>query len=447
MSNSSAKSIEVFFSYSHADTGLRDELETHLSILKRQGVISAWHDRQIPAGTEWPKVLDERLNAAQIILLLVSADFLASNYCYEIEMKRALERHGDKEDKAVVIPIILRDCLWEDAPFSHLQAVPKNVAQKIEPVSEWKNRDGAFTEIARRIRQVIRENFSEASSSQTVAAPGRAQRGEMVPLLCDRTPQEESFDAFLHHQSAQVLCCVVRGEPSECPANFSKRLTATIIEDYAKERWGAQGICPAKMIPWPEPGRPADKRQEGLVTRIYGAFERRGRDASAHAFVRAFAGKPEKMIVLRHTIYAERWDAEQELLRGYLRFWDEVNALQPEQQFVVFLNLLYPSRPSGFLARFRRARFDREDFDRQLSAFFNDDNAASPALAPRLLLDELGCITPEHVNDWFDQHNLLDERERQREIAALFKKSKCLPMMDIEGELRRLHSDALKSAR
>src|SRR5262249_7997210 len=76
--------IQVFFSYSHKDEALRDALNTHLAILKRQKVISAWHDREIPAGTEWAAEIDERMNQAQVILLLISADFLASDYCHEI---------------------------------------------------------------------------------------------------------------------------------------------------------------------------------------------------------------------------------------------------------------------------------------------------------------------------------------------------------------------------
>ena len=106
MSASSAPPIEVFISYSHKDEALREKLGTHLSLLKRQGVIDEWHDRRIGAGQEWAGAIDEHLNSAAVILLLVSADFVASDYCYDLEMTRALERH-DAGD-ARVIPVILR---------------------------------------------------------------------------------------------------------------------------------------------------------------------------------------------------------------------------------------------------------------------------------------------------------------------------------------------------
>src|SRR5581483_2822575 len=93
----SDKPIEVFFSYSHKDEKLRDKLAEHLRVFEREGVISGWHDRQITAGSEWAGQIDEHLNTAQVILLLISHHFLVSDYCYDVEMKRALERHKQRD--------------------------------------------------------------------------------------------------------------------------------------------------------------------------------------------------------------------------------------------------------------------------------------------------------------------------------------------------------------
>jgi TIR domain len=149
MSASSAPPIEVFISYSHKDEALRDKLGTHLSLLKRQGIIDEWHDRRIGAGQEWAGVIDERLNSAAVILLLVSPDFLASDYCYDLEMKRALERHGAGD--ARVIPVILRHADLEGAPFAKLQALPKDA----KPVKSWSDEDEAFADVARGIRKAV----------------------------------------------------------------------------------------------------------------------------------------------------------------------------------------------------------------------------------------------------------------------------------------------------
>ena len=130
--------ISMFISYAHEDEPLRKQLETHLSLLQRQDLVSTWQDRQIRAGTDWAQEIDEHLNSASVILLLVSADFLASDYCYGVEMQRALDR--DKAGQAKVIPIALRPCDWKDAPFAHLQALPTDAC----PITKWPDRDDAW---------------------------------------------------------------------------------------------------------------------------------------------------------------------------------------------------------------------------------------------------------------------------------------------------------------
>ncbi len=148
MSSSSPKPIEVFFSYAHEDEKLRDELAKHLKLLQRQGVIKAWHDRKISAGTEWKDQIDEHLESARIILLLISPDFINSDYCFDIELKRAIERHTVHQ--AVVIPIGLRPCDWKNTSFGKIQGLPKDA----KPVTTWANQDEAFLNIEQGIRQV-----------------------------------------------------------------------------------------------------------------------------------------------------------------------------------------------------------------------------------------------------------------------------------------------------
>lgn len=140
---------ELFYSYSHKDEKLRESLETHLKLLQRQGIIKGWHDRKLIAGQEWEKEILSQLERADIILLLVSADFIASDFCYSTEMQRALERQATGD--ALVIPVILRPCDWKDAPFSKLQALPKDA----KPVTSWGNRDEAFVNVAQGLRAAI----------------------------------------------------------------------------------------------------------------------------------------------------------------------------------------------------------------------------------------------------------------------------------------------------
>lgn len=146
----------VFISYSHADEKLRKALGEHLGSLEHQGIIASWHDRMISAGTEWKGSIDEHLESAQVILLLISSRFTASKYCYDVEMTRALARHNKRE--ALVIPIILRPVTLKGTPFEKLQALPKDA----KPVTKWSNRDSAFVDITEGIRNAIQDLIGAA---------------------------------------------------------------------------------------------------------------------------------------------------------------------------------------------------------------------------------------------------------------------------------------------
>jgi hypothetical protein len=147
-----ASTIEIFCCYAHKDRPLLKELKYHLMPLQRQGLIDEWHDSDISAGTEWEGEINKHLNTADIILLLVSPDFMVSDYCYGVEMKRAMERHEHGE--ARVIPIILRPVYWNRAPFGKLQALPTSA----KPItgSNWHSRDEALFDVAKGITKAVK---------------------------------------------------------------------------------------------------------------------------------------------------------------------------------------------------------------------------------------------------------------------------------------------------
>lgn len=176
---SHSRAINVFYSYSHSDETFRVELEKHLSQMRRNGEIAGWHDRNISAGTEWRACIDKNLESADIILLLVSADFLASDYCYEIEMKRAMTLHT--EGKARVIPIILRECDWSSAPFAKLQALPRNA----QPIKNWSNPDQAYHNVVMGIRQAVtqKKNGLPTQATNLGPRPLRIRRAGKFALL------------------------------------------------------------------------------------------------------------------------------------------------------------------------------------------------------------------------------------------------------------------------
>lgn len=155
----------LFFSYSHRDEALRNEIEIHLSQLKREGVIETWHDRRILAGDEIDVAISDNLRHADIVLLLVSPYFLASAYCNDIEMQFAMKQHEAK--KARVIPVIAEFCDWHSTPFGKLLAVPTDG----KPISKYPNQHEALLEVATAIRKAFPKATSESPQRRTERRP------------------------------------------------------------------------------------------------------------------------------------------------------------------------------------------------------------------------------------------------------------------------------------
>jgi len=189
------KRIEVFCCYTHKDQALFLELKAHLMPLQREGLITLWADTDIRAGEEWEKEIHSHLNTAQIILLLISPDFLASEYCFSIEMQRAMRRH--EQGEACVIPIILRPVSWQKQLFAKLQALPTDAV----PITsgKWRNQDEAFLAVTEGIRGVVAEQVRLVEAKQ--AHLSEVTRQETKPLsstkISSRTRSHSRFKGVL----------------------------------------------------------------------------------------------------------------------------------------------------------------------------------------------------------------------------------------------------------
>lgn len=174
----------IFISYSHKDEALRAELGTHLALLKREGAIDVWSDHRIPAGSELDASISDALESADIVLLLLSADFIASDYCFGIEMKRALERNERRE--AVVVPVLLRPCDFRTAPFGRLKAIPTDA----RPVVKWPSRDDAFVDIVHHLRELLERPAAQSRvhSHQPAVVPSQMRSPEARPTVTGSAP-------------------------------------------------------------------------------------------------------------------------------------------------------------------------------------------------------------------------------------------------------------------
>lgn len=236
----------LFFSYSHKDEALRDRLEVHLGLLKHQGLIDVWHDRRIIAGDEVDDAIFNTLNTADIILLLVSADFVSSAYCYSREMKRAIERHEAGE--ARVIPVILHHCLWQTAPFGKLMAAPRDG----KPVTAWADQNEALTDVANQIARAITalESSARTSSSTTKALKPseKARTSQPKPrssnLRLKKTFTDQDRDDYLR-STFDFICRFFEGSVEElasrnadvtgaCDRVDSRRMSAVLYRTGKK---------------------------------------------------------------------------------------------------------------------------------------------------------------------------------------------------------------------
>lgn len=182
----------------------------HLAPLKREGVIESWHDHRISAGDEFDKVIAEEMEKADVMLLLISPDFLASSYCYDVELTRAIQRHDQR--LARVIPVILRPCDWRSSPFAKLKVAPKDG----KPVTKWLDRDDAFLDVVDHIRGALgtAEERYLINAFEVIARYLESSLNDMEERhsfnVLFRRLDDRTFDLAYYDGSAMQSGCKVR---------------------------------------------------------------------------------------------------------------------------------------------------------------------------------------------------------------------------------------------
>jgi hypothetical protein len=182
------KPVSLFYSYAHADESFRKAIGKHLAPAERAGLIASWHDRMILPGQEWAGVIDEEIKKAELILLLVSSDFLASDYCWNVEMAYALDAHN--RGVAVVVPIFIRPTDFSLAPFAKLQGLPRDA----HPVASWSTIDEPLASIAIELRNLANEISSRRNMAVAIE---RASAGANSELIRDANRIKQYYKVFL----------------------------------------------------------------------------------------------------------------------------------------------------------------------------------------------------------------------------------------------------------
>ncbi len=238
--------VTILFCYAHQDERMVSQLKNHLSLLEHNGLIAIWDYGNISPGAEWEQEIDKHLDEAQIILLLISASFLASKYCYKVEMQRAIGRHERKE--ARVIPILLRPVHWNEPPIDKLQVLPDHA----KPISRWTNRDEGFKNIADGIGKVIRQwnahSLSDPIAERRILIANLNQLIETVKLQMQPPPRAMATASTLQQLSIFIpnevtLADLVVGwrtlsqysNQEEEPATSQRRVTCSELANFASQ--------------------------------------------------------------------------------------------------------------------------------------------------------------------------------------------------------------------
>jgi tetratricopeptide (TPR) repeat protein len=290
--------LRVFFSYAHADEAHRKTLAKHLSALEDEGLITVWHDRKIMGGREWAGAIDDALGSADIVLLLISVDFLASDYCNDVELTEAIRRHDAAQ--ARVVPVILRSCDWEHSRFARFNALPPYGV----PVVEAEHPDQRFVAVAKGLRAIVAE-LTNADSATTAQHPKRSDASPTMP----HAPGAEAPSADAGARSAPSAGAAA------APAPTPRRLTIGKISIFGFELGGPFDI------PLPQLG--AKPLLLGLVSLVLLTALLGG-----GMYVFALRSPLDKA---REAMRMARYDTALEALDtvpAWLRHWPEVAALR-----------------------------------------------------------------------------------------------------------------------
>lgn len=238
--------VKLFISYSHIDKRLCDKLLTQLSSLKYLGVIETWHDGDIAPGGSWKKTIDENLETAHIVLFLVSADFLNSHYCCAIELPRALERHA--QEGVIIIPVLLRPCVWRVTPLGSFQALPRSALS----VTEWRNRDAAFADIAQGIWQVVEKLLQRPDQAALQAMMSVSSDRSVIPLEVKQLSsyyltKSKPFIPALLIVCVAVLALWLWSRPTILKLESQDTVSRQSLVDYRSEDGNSVGWQPVPL--------------------------------------------------------------------------------------------------------------------------------------------------------------------------------------------------------
>lgn len=406
------REIKIFCSYSHRDERLREQIEDYTVSLRRDGFVTIWSDRCIQPGKERRREIDENLETADIVLLLISNDFLVSAYCYNIEMTRALERR--RESQVQVLPVILRHCDWKSAKvgvgehqiaLGDLEAIPLRGAEKrLVPIESWQHRSEAFTAVAEALRGVVQKMATSQSPDRSNhEALQKPDVPDLLPHLCDRSRQEQILREAIRdwRKRGRVkwpFVIIIHGEAKECHEMYEERLTKETLPRLLRSQTESNSDV-SYSTDEPLSLETHFVRLEGFYYPVKSPFEflrsklgevvAHDHDASPKTITDALSLLKKPMMLSSH-FSSREWEPDgSKIIESYLRFW---NAL-PEISF---------GPPLICCLFFKYFQQSGDETNNAARRYLNSlkDRLASYRRIRAVVLDELPAVSYRDVDNW-----------------------------------------------
>lgn len=383
------KPAKIFISYAHDDSRYYDYLVEHLRGLERLGIATVWGDRKIRPGDNWSKLLDDKIEETDIFLFLISSKFFSSDYCYQIEMTRALARQ--ERDEAKAIPILVDDCDWVCHPIAKLQAAH----DMGKPLRESRTRSKTLAEISEKLRRLIDEKVAPESRSATSSSQDSQACGT-PHLLIDRKPQmitlKTEFSHHLNKRSQYPFVFLTQGESVQC----SDILIDRFVDEVVKSKLG----CRPTMKPW-DPAAdlsqgPHDQGDSSAWTDLKEVLKApaNGVQNNARAEISVFLSSQRQPMLLRMSLSSQQlYEQGEKWLPGFCSFWDSWPRITDGYGPLCVLNIIYPDKDAA-----RREKVAAKTVRKWIAGLKTASESETLTFA---IPEELDHIYRHEVEAWF----------------------------------------------
>lgn len=429
-----APPLSVFCSYSHKDQKYRRALETHLSQLRNDGLISVWTDREIIASQNWSSQIHENLNRADIVLLLVSADFLRSEYCYAEEMVRAMEHHEAGE--CAVVPIIVRECDWTTAIFAKLQHLPSTGF-----IRRW-NPDRDYTDIARGVRRLV-DSLCSNGTGVKASKPALTLNPAVPPgllALCDRRREDTAFETAIksHFQSPEKarfpLVCIVWGDDYADHRAYLRRLRVFTLPKCLGLGPNTELQNPIRLE-WPGDAETHAEALARIASDLDTELDQKQGGVSKHP-----------TIIYTEILTADWSQGGRRVMEAYLEYW---NARTPSPNRLIALTFVKLQRVADQPDNTRRHPAEEED----IRAYLKTDLFKAYTRLGGLIVPELHPVRQSEVETYLDLPPVLQYCDESKlanaakpVIERLYKNRDTVAMQTLLSALSQVLYEARRSA-